>query len=516
MYEFVICSVFKNETHILDEWVQHYLLHGADHFFLINDFSTDNYLEIINKYKDKITLFHNNIITKKCGRQTLIYEKYFRPILYKSKWVAILDMDEFLYSPYDINIKNIIKSYEPYSQIIISWLMFGSNGHIIQPKKVVDNFTKRDYFNETNFKTIFKSGALINFEIHIHNTNGNNIYLKYDDNVPLIINHYFLQSLDFYIKVKGTRGDMDNWYDTHDLKRDKNNFILNDKNNVEDLRLFNQNNYGTCLKEIFPKDIYLCNKTIDDQTKLFANNWKKLNPDYNIYLYDDTQCEDFLLKEYGQLHLSIFKFIKDGLIKADFWRICILYRYGGFYSDIDNEPLIPLREFLEPNIDFITCSSYWDSKNLNFNPNFIGSYKNNIILEKCIDWYINKYNNYINNNRQYKSFENNEDGLYEWSIMRTFNDVLHLNNYHKNDGLYYFDNDMKIQILKECPGTDHYDSHNIYNNKRIFNNRYSEWDCNTHSFKCNKYSFFDKNLLYTLSLIFIFFIYFIYFIFLYN
>ena len=41
---------------------------------------------------------------------------------------------------------------------------------------------------------------------------------------------------------------------------------------------------------------------------------------------------------------------------------------------------------------------------------------------------------------------------------------------------------MKIQIIKECPGTHHYDAHNIYNSVRVFNNRYLTWDCNTHSF----------------------------------
>jgi hypothetical protein len=41
---------------------------------------------------------------------------------------------------------------------------------------------------------------------------------------------------------------------------------------------------------------------------------------------------------------------------------------------------------------------------------------------------------------------------------------------------------MKIQIIKECAGVTHYDAHNIYNNMRVFNNRYADWDYNTHSF----------------------------------
>jgi len=55
IYNFVVCSVFKNESHILEEWINHYLFHGVDHIYLVNDFSTDNYLDIINKYSSKVT-----------------------------------------------------------------------------------------------------------------------------------------------------------------------------------------------------------------------------------------------------------------------------------------------------------------------------------------------------------------------------------------------------------------------------------------------------------------------------
>ena len=77
MEDFVVCSVFKDECHILEEWIVHYLYHGVDHFYLINDNSDDNYMDIIKKYSNHITLFHNDIpddIPE--GRQVIIYEKY--------------------------------------------------------------------------------------------------------------------------------------------------------------------------------------------------------------------------------------------------------------------------------------------------------------------------------------------------------------------------------------------------------------------------------------------------------
>jgi mannosyltransferase OCH1-like enzyme len=217
---------------------------------------------------------------------------------------------------------------------------------------------------------------------------------------------------------------------------------------------------------MYPKVIYFCNKIINEKDKKSSNNWKKLNPEYEIKLYDDKMIKLFLLKEYGELYIKIFDYLKDGPIKADFWRICILYKNGGIYSDIDNLPLVKLSDFIEKDIDFATCSSYW---HYNYNPNFIISNKNNIILKNCINWYINKYNN------------KDKYDYWDWSIMNAFTKTLNLQNYEKKYGIYYLDN-IKIQIIQECKGKNTYDDHNIYNNKRVFNNRQPNWNNELHKF----------------------------------
>jgi mannosyltransferase OCH1-like enzyme len=215
-----------------------------------------------------------------------------------------------------------------------------------------------------------------------------------------------------------------------------------------------------------PKVIYFCNRIITEKDRESSNNWKKLNPEYEIKLYDDEMIRSFLLEEYGELHKDIFDYLQAGPIKADFWRICILYKKGGIYSDIDIMPLVKLSDFIEKNVDFVTCSSYW---RFNYNPNFIVSDKDNIILKKCIDWYVNKY------------IKKNVYDYWDWSIMNSLTQNLHLENYRKNWGVYSFDN-MKIQILKENHGRNHYDAHVMYNNVRVFNNRQPAWNYYLHKF----------------------------------
>ena len=253
VYNLCVCAVFKNEAHILDEWIRHYLDRGIDHIYLINDFSNDNFQEIIDQFGSKITLFHNDIITNDVGRQITISEKYFRPILNTTKWAAILDLDEFLYSPETTDLLSIIERYNDYSQLEIDWLHFGSNGHIYQPQSVVEGFRMRAEFDMTKYyyayKSIFKTECLQQFLIHGHHITGHTIRISYSENAPLIINHYPVQSLTFFTNVKSTRGDINNYIQTTGKSRNIEYFNSYDINNIEDNRLYLQNkNTIECVK----------------------------------------------------------------------------------------------------------------------------------------------------------------------------------------------------------------------------------------------------------------------------
>ena len=239
-FTFVIATVFKNESHILREWIEHYLRWGAEHFYLVNDNSTDNYLEIINEYSQYITLFQNEIVTKETDRQTKIYDRYFKNI--DSEWVAIIDLDEFIYSSLYKDIKESLTN-PTISQIKLDWLHFGSSGHIEQPESVVNSFTKRAKFDTSkeyySYKTIYRTKDLTGFGVHGHRVNGTTYH---SDHMTLVINHYPIQSLNFFMTVKSTRGDVNNWFDRTGRKRDLAYFKYQDINEIEDTRLIKMNN----------------------------------------------------------------------------------------------------------------------------------------------------------------------------------------------------------------------------------------------------------------------------------
>jgi mannosyltransferase OCH1-like enzyme len=206
------------------------------------------------------------------------------------------------------------------------------------------------------------------------------------------------------------------------------------------------------MKNIIPKNIYMCHNSINKLIDA-SNKWKELNPDYEIKLYDNKMCEEFLLNEYSEIHKEIFNFIVHGQIKADFWRICIINKYGGLYVDSDIMPLLPLKDFIENNIDFCTCISGKDK----FNPQFIMSKANNEILVDS----INKYIHFYKNNKLYSYW-----GWSICSIMEIYN--LHID---KKDRVVYF-NGEKIQLLLEIMTNKYLNHYCVYNNIRIMNNKF--------------------------------------------
>ena len=66
---------------------------------------------------------------------------------------------------------------------------------------------------------------------------------------------------------------------------------------------------------------------------------KKTNPRFNYRLYDDNDCREFIKTHYRPEVLEAYDKLIPGAYKADLWRYCILYKYGGIYLDIKYIPV---------------------------------------------------------------------------------------------------------------------------------------------------------------------------------
>jgi len=231
-------SMFKNEAGIMREWLNHHIGHGFEHFYLVNDHSTDEAEDILQPYirKGLVTMFPAPWAGLQF-RQVAVYNKLLTRIMTKneSHWVAVIDLDEFLWSPQAVDLRDVLRKHEDLSVIGLNWLWFGSNGHIEQPNSVIQSFTKRadtdmsKYPDLTAHYKILKFKAQKNIintqykavqvQVHTADVEGVSDILsinRYPDDPPFLLNHYSVQAKDFFLKNKGTRGSANGFYKVAD------------------------------------------------------------------------------------------------------------------------------------------------------------------------------------------------------------------------------------------------------------------------------------------------------------
>lgn len=97
---------------------------------------------------------------------------------------------------------------------------------------------------------------------------------------------------------------------------------------------------------MIPKKIFQTYKVeyneLSDNAKNLIQEWKDNNPDYEYFYYSDKDVEDFVLNEYGEEWHKRYMSLPYPVMKADVFRILVIYKYGGFYSDLDMKSLKPI------------------------------------------------------------------------------------------------------------------------------------------------------------------------------
>lgn len=197
----LLTGILYNEIVYLDEWINFHKKQGVDLFYIGIKYKTkqqDNkFQELVKKYQnDKGIVFYHL-------KQTLyshvfhFFKHYYERHI--NDWVAIIDIDEFLYSPLDNKkITDIIEIYEKEKKyaIGINWKCFGSNNMEKNPEyKVLEKFTRcanKHYGINYIVKTLVKINCLDIKNIkkmNIHKYPLKSGYCYYTSNGKNFINH---------------------------------------------------------------------------------------------------------------------------------------------------------------------------------------------------------------------------------------------------------------------------------------------------------------------------------------
>ena len=141
-----------------------------------------------------------------------------------------------------------------------------------------------------------------------------------------------------------------------------------------DQKLTNKLHYTTLVKNknVFnlspiPKNIFQTHKSkeyIENDPELLkaSKSWK--DNDYNYYFYSDKDRNDFMKKFLGKENYKYYEQLPLQVMKADFWRYCIIYEYGGIYTDADTICLSNPDDILVGDYNLILVSEPFWTTNL--------------------------------------------------------------------------------------------------------------------------------------------------------
>jgi mannosyltransferase OCH1-like enzyme len=90
-----------------------------------------------------------------------------------------------------------------------------------------------------------------------------------------------------------------------------------------------------------PKNIFQTHKSLiylQQRKPKIVNamrSWKFKSNEFNYYFYNNKMCDDFMKENFDKkIQRAYFK-LPMGVMKADLWRYCIIYKHGGIYADAD-------------------------------------------------------------------------------------------------------------------------------------------------------------------------------------
>jgi hypothetical protein len=134
-YELVICALFRDEAFFLKEWLEFHKLMGVQHFYLYNNLSQDEYIEILMPYilAGEVELFDWPVETY----QQLDYLNFVQLPIYNhalkiaqktAHWAAFIDLDEFLFPVKSSDLVSFLQDYRAFAGLVVNWQAYGTGG----------------------------------------------------------------------------------------------------------------------------------------------------------------------------------------------------------------------------------------------------------------------------------------------------------------------------------------------------------------------------------------------------
>jgi len=168
-YTLSVCAIFRNDAPYLKEWIDYHKTFGVQHFWLYNNNSTDNYREVLEPYLNDGTVelidwpsppSEDTFQGFAFGTQIASYGDCLQRAKNRSKWLACIDTDEFIFPVIEDSVLECLeKRYPGVSGLCISWVNFGTSNveKVPEGEKITDYLIRRSALSHPRnliYKTI--------------------------------------------------------------------------------------------------------------------------------------------------------------------------------------------------------------------------------------------------------------------------------------------------------------------------------------------------------------------------
>ena len=139
-----IACIAKNEGPYIKEWIEYHKLVGVERFYFYDNESDDNTKEVLKPYIDDGTVVYKYV--EGYLRQIPAYQDALCKYKDQTRWMAFIDLDEFIVPMEKDTVSEFLKDYESLPGIGVNWLLFDSSGYDKKPTAhgglVTANYTR--------------------------------------------------------------------------------------------------------------------------------------------------------------------------------------------------------------------------------------------------------------------------------------------------------------------------------------------------------------------------------------
>lgn len=144
-----VMAAVKNEEAYLREWIEFQRLMGADQIYLYDNGSTDDSAAVLAPYVAEgfVTVIPWVTFDEEVSPQRQAYAHALCNFGPHFRWMAFIDLDEFLFPVTAPNLAAVLRRYEDCPCVCVPWFMFGFSGHETPaPGLIIESYTRRAPF----------------------------------------------------------------------------------------------------------------------------------------------------------------------------------------------------------------------------------------------------------------------------------------------------------------------------------------------------------------------------------